>query len=111
MIFLYEITLSAIDIDNFGRLELFLPLLDHFEIRRFLGLKFKVDLTPRPIMKNCRATSAASPIHHYYSLLFTYNKKNLDNVFRNIIGTRHAHLVHCQFVVSIRIQLLLKLLI
>ena len=46
-----------------------------------------------------------------YSPLLTYYKNNLVNVFRNIIGTRHVHLVHCQFVVSIRTQLLLKLLI
>ena len=37
--FLYEITLLAIDIDNIECLEPFLPLCDHFKIRRFLGLK------------------------------------------------------------------------
>ena len=44
--FLYEITLSAINIDNIGCLEPFLPLY-HFENRRFLGLKCNVDLKPR----------------------------------------------------------------
>ena len=44
---LYEIILLAIDIDNIGYLEPFLPFKDHFEIRRFLGLKCKVDLTLR----------------------------------------------------------------
>ena len=44
---MYEITLLAIDIDNIGCLEPFLPLSDHFENRRFLGLQCRVDLTPR----------------------------------------------------------------
>ena len=46
-VFLYEITLLAIDIENIGYLEPFLPLKYHFEIRRFLGLKCKVDLILR----------------------------------------------------------------
>ena len=45
--FLHEITLKAIDIDNIRCLEPFLILWDHFEIRRFLGLKCKLDLTLR----------------------------------------------------------------
>ena len=42
MIFLY-----AIDMDKIACLEPFLPLYDHFEIRRFWGLKCKLDLTLR----------------------------------------------------------------
>ena len=42
--FWHEITLQAIDIDNIGCLQPFLPHQDHYEIRRFLGLICKVDL-------------------------------------------------------------------
>ena len=45
LIFLHEITSSVIDIDNIGCLGPFLPLQDHFEIRRFFGLTCKLDLT------------------------------------------------------------------
>ena len=38
---------DAIDIDNIGCLEPYLPLQDHFEIRRSLGLLCKLDLTLR----------------------------------------------------------------
>ena len=38
---------SIFDIDNIGCLEPFLSLQDHFEIRRFLGLICKLDLTLR----------------------------------------------------------------
>ena len=55
LIYLYETILSAIDIDNFGCLEPFLPLSDNFLIWRFLGLICKVYLTQRPKLnkKNC----------------------------------------------------------
>ena len=43
-----------------------------------------------------------------YSPLLTYNNNNLVNVCRNINGTRHAYLIYCQVLISIRTQLLLN---
>ena len=45
--FLHEITLKAIDIDNIGCLEPFLPLWKHFWIRVSVQLNCASDLTPR----------------------------------------------------------------
>ena len=46
-IFLHEITLQAIDIDNIGCLEPFLPLWEHFWNRVSVQLNCASDLTPR----------------------------------------------------------------
>ena len=59
LIFVYEITLSAIDVDNFGCLEPFLPLYDHFKIRTFMGLRCKVDLALRHIIHDSRGPRLA----------------------------------------------------
>ena len=45
--FLHEITLKAIDIDNIGCLEPFLPLWEHFWNRVSVDLNCASDLTPR----------------------------------------------------------------
>ena len=45
--FLHEITLKAIDIDNIGCLEPFLPLWEHFWNRVSMELNCASDLTPR----------------------------------------------------------------
>ena len=45
--FLHEITLKAIDIDNIGCLEPFLPLWEHFWNRVSVELNCALDLTPR----------------------------------------------------------------
>ena len=44
---MHEVTLLAIDFHTIGCVEPFLPLYNQFEIRRFLGLKYKVDLALR----------------------------------------------------------------
>ena len=49
--FLHEITLKAIDIDNIGCLEPFLPLWEHFWNRVSVELNCASDLTPRHILK------------------------------------------------------------
>ena len=48
VISMHYITLFVIDIDNIRCLEPFLPLYDHFEIRRFLGINWQYYLKLHP---------------------------------------------------------------
>ena len=62
-----------INIDNIGCSEPFLPLYDHFEIRRFLGLKCKVDLTPcrtKTSDPQCQAVCIYVPIGWVNRIIF-----------------------------------------
>ena len=70
LIFWDKITLCAIDIDNIGCLEPFLPLQDHFQSQRFLGLKCKVDLTL------CHIYNTKKPIRDQCSQYFGARKQD-----------------------------------
>ena len=70
MICWYKITKYAIDIDNIGCLEPFLPLQDHFQSQRFLGLKCKVDLTL------CHIYNTKKPIRDQCSQYFGARKQD-----------------------------------
>ena len=60
----------VIDIDNIGCLEPFLPLQDHFQSQRFLGLKCKVDLTL------CHIYNTKKPIRDQCSQYFGARKQD-----------------------------------